>query len=119
MQTLESTHGFDELFKDATEENGVATVEVAKLRAACQDWVNTVLNKAPQAGDAEEDDETRDHQRSVSPELIARGGRQVLGGACETNGPGTLALLSLGPHKPLVHAASPLSVTSMTFLLYA
>ena len=72
LQTLESTYGFDELFKDATEENGVATVEVAKLRAACQDWIKTVLNKAPQAGDAEEDDETRT-ATNACPELRLSG----------------------------------------------
>ena len=72
MQTLEYTYGFDELFKDATEENGVATVEVAKLRAACQDWMKTCLSKAPQAGDAEEDDETRT-ATNVCPEVCLRG----------------------------------------------
>ena len=76
MQTLEYTYGFDELFKDATEENGVATVEVAKLRAACQDWVKVVLHKASQAGDAVEDHETRT-ATNVCPELRLGGKLQL------------------------------------------
>ena len=72
LQTLEFTYGFAELFKEVTKENDVATVEVAKLREACQDWIKTVLKKAPQAGDAEEDDKTRT-ATNVCPELCLRG----------------------------------------------